>query len=253
MFLTICQVDPSARRPDIRAMATARKARWGLCILLILAILAMAHPGVAILPVNDEPVRTLFLIRHGEYDHDDESDPDVGRGLVTLGRQQARLIAARLDAMPITFTSLQASTMTRARQTAEIVAPQFPELELELHTDLRECTPPTRRQDIMDREKPQDLADCEKQLAAAFARLFQPAAGDDDENDIVVCHGNVIRWFVCKVLNVDPIAWLGMSIANCSLTIVQVRADGATKLIAFADSGHIPYEMTTYPGTEAPQ
>ena len=50
-----------------------------------------------------------------------------------------------------------------------------------------------------------------------------------------------------------PHAWLGMSIANCSLTVVQVRADGSTKLIAFADSGHIPYEMTTYPGTMAPQ
>lgn len=227
-----------------------------LRILLVLAIQVIgviAAPAPAVLPDPDDPVRTLFLIRHGEYDHEDESDPDVGRGLVTLGRQQARLIAERLDAMPITFTSLQASTMTRARQTAEIIAPRFPELEIELHTDIRECTPPTRRQDIMDREQPQELAACEKQLSTAFARLFQPAAGEDDENNIVVCHGNVIRWFVCKVLNVDPTAWLGMSIANCSLTIVQVRADGSTKLIAFADSGHIPFAMTTYPGIAAPQ
>jgi hypothetical protein len=39
-----------------------------------------------------------------------------------------------------------------------------------------------------------------------------------------------------------------MSIANCSVTIIQVKADGALKLISFADSGHIPWERTTYPG-----
>ncbi len=221
--------------------------------LILMLSLAAAAPAAAVLPDYEEPVRTIFLIRHGEYDHDDESDPDVGRALVTIGRQQARLIAARLDAMPIEFTSLQASTMTRARQTAEIMAERFPELELVLHTDIRECTPPTRRQDVMDRQEPGEPAGCEDQLSAAFRRLFQPAAGQEDENDIVVCHGNVIRWFVCKALQVDPNAWLGMSIANCSLTVIQVRADGSTKLIAFADSGHIPYEMTTYPGTEAPQ
>ena len=54
-------------------------------------------------------------------------------------------------------------------------------------------------------------------------------------------------------LEVDTEAWLQMSIANCSITVVQVRTDGSMKLIAFADSGHIPYSMTTYPGTEAPQ
>ncbi len=63
----------------------------------------------------------------------------------------------------------------------------------------------------------------------------------------------MIRWFATRVLEVDPLAWLGMSIANCSLTVVQVRTDGSKKLVAFADSGHIPYSMTTYPGVEAEQ
>ena len=95
--------------------------------------------------------------------------------------------------------------------------------------------------------------ECEANLEAAWSRIFLPVTGDGNEYDIVVCHGNVIRWFVTRVLEVDPHAWLGMSIANCSMTTVQVRADGSVKLIAFADSGHIPYEMTTYPGTLAPQ
>ena len=44
-----------------------------------------------------------------------------------------------------------------------------------------------------------------------------------------------------------------LSIANCSLTVVQVRADGRMKLVAFADSGHVPWSMTTYPGVTAEQ
>lgn len=223
-------------------------------ILFAVVLVALfATSALAVLPDRDEPQRTLVLIRHGEYDSDDESDPDVGRHLVPLGRQQARLVAARLKAMPIEWTSIQASAMTRARETGAIIAEYFPGLEMAIHRDIRECTPTTRREDIMADLEEGEAAECEANLNAAWDRLFVPPADDEDEFDIVVCHGNVIRWFVTRVLDVDPHAWLGMSIANCSMTVVQVRADGSTKLIAFADSGHIPYEMTTYPGTKAPQ
>jgi serine/threonine-protein phosphatase PGAM5 len=228
--------------------------RIPLLVLAFGALLgALPAAAPAVLPGGDGPVRTVYLVRHGEYDHADTRDPDVGRGLVALGRQQARLLAARLDAAPVRFTSIQASTMTRARETAEIVAARFEELPLTLHRDLRECTPTTRRADIMAELEPGEAAACEANLAAAWSRIFVPAPGPGDAHDIVVCHGNVIRWFVCRVLQVDPAAWLGMSIANASLTVVQIRADGSTKLLAFADAGHIPWEMTTYPGITAPQ
>ena len=90
-------------------------------------------------------------------------------------------------------------------------------------------------------------------LEAAWSRLFVPAGPAGDEHDIVVCHGNVIRWFTARVLNNAPENWLEASIANCSVTVVQVRADGSTKLIAFADSGHLPWGMTTYPGVTVEQ
>ena len=105
----------------------------------------------------------------------------------------------------------------------------------------------------MEELEPGEAEACEETLEEAFARIFRPATGESDEHDVVVCHGNIIRWYACKILEVDPIAWLQMSVANCSITVVQVRADGSMKLISFADSGHIPYPMTTYPGTEAPQ
>lgn len=224
---------------------------------LILAIcgaaILISGTAAAVLPSHDAPVRTIYLIRHGEYEHDSACDEDVGCGLVALGRQQARLVGERLDAMPVEFSSLQASTMTRARQTGRIIADRFPALELELHRDIRECTPTTRRVDIMAELEEGEAAAAEAQLEQAWRRLFQPAGQGRDEHDIVVCHGNVIRWLVTRALDVDPTAWLQMSIANCSLTVIQVRADGSCKLLAFADSGHIPWSMTTYPGVTAEQ
>jgi serine/threonine-protein phosphatase PGAM5 len=143
--------------------------------------------------------------------------------------------------------------MNRARETAEIIAQAFPGVAPALHDDLRECTMRSRRQDIMAGLEPGEAEACEATVAAALDRVLRPPVGERDEFDIVVCHGNVIRWTVCKVLGVDPQAWAQMSIANCSITTVQVRRDGSMRLISFADSGHIPYAMTSYPGTKAPQ
>lgn len=220
-------------------------------VFSLILLVSCAGSAVAVLPTYDEPVRTVWLIRHGEYEHGVDT-PDEG-GLVALGRQQARLLAARLDGYPVAFTSIQSSTMTRARETAEILAAHFPGLALEQFDDIRECTPTTRRQDVMDDLEAGEAEACEANLEAAWARIFRPIEGTSDEHDIVVCHGNVIRWFVTRVLEVDPHAWLGMSIANCSVTVMQVRADGRLKLVSFADSGHIPWSMTTYPGVEAEQ
>jgi serine/threonine-protein phosphatase PGAM5 len=219
--------------------------------LILILLLIVPATASAVLPTRAEPTRTVVLIRHGEYVHGDES-VDEGH-LVTLGKQQSRMVAARLDAWPIDFDSIQASTYNRARETGEIIAQWFPQLQLTLHDDLRECTMATWRQDIMENLDPGEAEQCEARLERAFARIFVPPTKGRDEHDIVVCHGNVIRWMVTKVLGVEPASWLQMSIANCSITVVQVRSDGAMKLISFGDSGHIPYEMTSYPGTLAPQ
>lgn len=220
-------------------------------LLAIVLLATVATAALAVLPTRDEPVRTLWLIRHGEYEHGVDT-PDEG-ALVALGRQQARLLAARLDGYPVEFTSLQSSSMTRARGTAAILAPHFPQLEHVAHADIRECTPTTTRQDIMDDLDPGEAKACEEALEQAWARLFVPAGAGGDEHDIVVCHGNVIRWFMARAVQNQEIHWLNASIANCSITLIQVRADGSTKLISFADSGHLPWGMTTYPGVEAEQ
>ncbi len=196
-------------------------------------------------------VRTLYLIRHGQYDHDDDMSSDIGKALVPLGIAQSKLVANRLKSLPVKMSSLISSTMTRARQTAMIINQDFPELELQQTRLIRECTPPTWRKDVMDGEDPEKLEKCTDNLDAAFSKYFIPSTDKEDRNDIIVCHGNVIRYFVTKVLKIETMSWLQMTTGNCGLTVVSIKPNGSMKLISFNDMGHIPSNLQTVSGFES--
>ena len=219
--------------------------------LLIILLFTISFVGSIYSQTNDSDIkgtRTIYLIRHGQYDESDERDEFTGKGLVPLGIAQTRLLAARLKAMPVRFTSLTSSTMARARQTAIIINQEFPELELKQSELICECTPPSWRKDIMIGVDTTEKEQCVKNIEQVFSEFFIPSPDANDRNDIIVCHGNVIRYLVTKVLKVDTMSWLQMSITNCSLTIVRIMPDGTMKLDAFSDYGHIPENMRTYTG-----
>jgi len=193
-------------------------------------------------------IRTIYLIRHGDYAPQDDNIPDSLNVLTPLGIAQARFVSTRLKSMNINFSSLISSTMTRAKQTAEVINKDFPELVPEQSDLIRECTPPTWREDVMAETKSSEVEECVKNIEEAFQKIFIPSPDYKDRNDIIVCHGNVIRYFVTKVLKADPMAWLQMSIGNCSLTIIRILPDGSMKLAAYSDMGHIPPNMQTETG-----
>lgn len=196
-------------------------------------------------------VRTLYLVRHGAYDIDDPRDEAVGRGLLPLGVAQARVTGDRLRGLPFPIDAISASPLTRARQTAEVIAAELGGVgrtasRLAIDPDLAECTPPTRRADIMANEKPEDLAACSEQLERLAPRLFAPLpAGTSDRHELVVAHGNVIRWLVTRALGVDVSAWLSMSIGHASITTLAIDAKGAVRVLAVGDIGHLPPGLQT--------
>ena len=131
-----------------------------------------------------------------------------------------------------------------------IINQDFPDLELMQTRLIRECTPPTWREDIMGEEDPEELKKCTDNLDAAFSKYFIPSPDEEDRNDIIVCHGNVIRYFVTKVLKVETMSWLQMTTGNCGLTVVRIKPDGSMKLVSFNDMGHIPPNLRTVIGAE---
>jgi serine/threonine-protein phosphatase PGAM5 len=234
---------PAVHRLVVNARVLQRRVLATSLFLLGIAGLAMSLASAA--QAAEAPgVRTLYLVRHGLYDQDDPRDAEVGKALVPLGREQAALAGARLASLPVKFTALYSSTMTRARETAVIVGEAL-HLQPQLSRDLCECTPPTRRADIMAGLRPGEADSCVAQIDRAYAQYFKPSpAGDVSE--VIVCHGNVIRYCVCRALGVDTQAWLGMTIANCSLTVMQVKPDGSVRLVSYDDVGHIPPAQQTY-------
>jgi len=188
--------------------------------------------------------RTIYLVRHGEYDHSDPRPEEVGKGLVPIGVAQARLLGARLRGLGLHFDAFDTSPLTRARQTADVLRDELPGSEMRIVPELAECTPPTRRAEVVADEKPSEMEACKQRLDRLFAERFVPSP-DRERNELVVAHGNVIRYLVTRALAVDTLAWLEMSVHNASLTVIRVEADGRFKVIAVGDSGHLPPSLVT--------
>jgi serine/threonine-protein phosphatase PGAM5 len=217
-------------------------------IILSLAIFPFINSSQIKAQQKSKAVRTIYLIRHGDYAPQRDDIPDSEMVLTPLGIAQARMVAERLKSMNIKFNSLISSTMTRAIQTAEVINNDFSGLKPEQSDLIRECTPSLRRMEIMAGMDTTNSEECVLNLEQAFQKYFIPSPDGQDRNDIIVCHGNVIRYFVTKVLKVDTKSWVLMSISNCSLTMVRVFPDGTMKLDAFGDYGHIPENMRTFTG-----
>jgi len=212
-------------------------------LLFALGLLLLMSPAFAA-DTAKPAARTIVLVRHGNYVEDATIDERVGPHLSPIGVAQATLVGARLVGLPTRFDGLYVSPMTRARDTAAVIAKDFPGRRFTVVDDLAECLPPTRRKEVIADEKPAELAACEQRLDRVFARFFRPANGHE-ETDLLVCHGNVIRNMVTRALGVDKAAWLEMSVGNASITRIRVEADGRFKVLTVGDVGHLPPNLQT--------
>jgi serine/threonine-protein phosphatase PGAM5 len=215
--------------------------RFGSAALAIVALTLIVPVGAE--EAKAPAARTIILVRHGAY-VPDKADSSPGPGLSPIGFAQAKLAAARLAGMPGKFDALYSSPMTRAHETAKVIAAELPGVPFEVIPDLEECTPATRRKEVTADEKPEEMAACAATLDALFARRFVPASGVE-RRELMVCHGNVTRYFVTRALGVDTEAWLEMSVGHASLTQIRIEPDGRFKVISVGDVGHIPPNMQT--------
>jgi serine/threonine-protein phosphatase PGAM5 len=225
-----------------------------LVLCALLALLAGIAAAAAQAPVPTRtaaptadpaaPMREVVLVRHGHYTADPAIDERVGPGLSALGVAQARLVGARLRSDLVRLDGLHVSPMQRARDTAAAIGGGFRGRVFQTLDDLAECTPPTRRAEVMAGEAPESTAACRAQLERLFATIFDPAqpAG---RTDLYVCHGNVIRYLVTRALGVDTEAWLEMSVGHASITRIRIEPDGRFKVIAVGDVGHLPATLRT--------
>ena len=219
-----------------------------LLALALLADAAASRPPASLPAPGASPPGThfLFLVRHGDYDRDDKADERTGNPLNALGHEQARLLGARLAAAPVVFHAVAASDFTRAWQTGEEIgaALRLPPVPEPL---IRECTPTADHPEYDKAYSAEHVARCVEQLEAAWRKYFVPTPGADTW-DLLVCHGNVVRWLVAKATGNDVRKWYANDIANASLTAIAVRPDGSMRLVLYSDVGHLPPEKQTWAG-----
>ena len=203
---------------------------------------------------------------------------DEKRKLTSLGAKQAELTGERLAEMlrgaeeefgSCRIKALRVSGMTRARETADIIASYIPQVEyVEPDPMLNEGRPCHHIPGGKASSKIVEATDHgHARIEEAFQKYFQradykdqgtadeegsnPQADDGDnevkhEFEIIVCHANVIRYFLCRALQLPPEAWLRYCPFNCSLTYLTIRPTGTVSCRLLGDIGHIPYGLSTF-------
>ncbi|MGB7341434.1 MAG: histidine phosphatase family protein [Phototrophicaceae bacterium] len=194
--------------------------------------------------------RTLYLIRHGQYDtHVKTAD---GGGLTQLGQEQAAHAGKAVARIPI--DNLYASTMTRAIETANIIASQL-KMTYETYDVIREAIPtipPRIAADILQlmENDPSFTHDTihqdRKRVDEAFEQFFAaPATNMPSTHEVIVCHGNIMRYLVCRALEVNVDTWAKLDINHCGITIITVDEQARRRLITHNAVGHLPTHLLT--------
>lgn len=67
-----------------------------------------------------------------------------------------------------------------------------------------------------------------------------------DRYELVVCHGNVIRYSLLRALQLPVQAWLRFAVWNCGISHLIIRTNGHVGLQTLGDTGHLSKDMITY-------
>ncbi|XP_037537173.1 serine/threonine-protein phosphatase PGAM5, mitochondrial isoform X2 [Nematolebias whitei] len=196
---------------------------------------------------NGKPkaTRHILLIRHSQYNLSGSSDRE--RILTPLGREQAELTGRRLAAMGLKYDVLIHSSMARATETAQIISKHLPGLELVSCDMLREGAPIEPVPPVTHWKPEAVYHEDGARIEAAFRRYIHRAdpKQKEDSYEIIVCHANVIRYFVCRALQFPPEGWLRMGLHNGSITWLTIRPSGRVGLRTLGDAGFMPPDKLT--------
>lgn len=188
--------------------------------------------------------KTLILVRHGQYHP--KSDKTLEK-LTTLGRKQAKMAGKRLKENK-KIDRIVHSTMPRAVETATIIKKTLGyRRKMESCDQLRECVPSfpvklRKKHKFTAAQIKKDKIQAER----AFKKYF--TLPKKDSLEVLVCHGNIIRYLVAKVMETDEMAWRRMDIQQCAICVIEIRSKGDRKrfVMSHNDTGHIPKHQRTF-------
>jgi serine/threonine-protein phosphatase PGAM5 len=146
----------------------------------------------------------LFLIRHGST--------ELINGELRLsekGVSQSKRLSNRLKEIKI--NKIYTSTSIRSRETVEIYTRNFIEDERLKEVYRTLIGGPKKEGTSKDRKR------IDKKRADEFFNQSLKEKG----NIAIFCHGNIIRYFLNKILKSNENLWEKMAINNCSISIIS--------------------------------
>lgn len=198
--------------------------------------------------------RQILLIRHGQYENEGSGHPDAVRTLTKTGQAQARETGRYLRkylrdsslAPTQEIAAIHVSSMTRAKQTANLILEGMGDAALKhvqpLYSDsLREIFPCDPQPTYAKKAKAND----ERTIEEAFTKYFHRPRGSAPSVELMVGHGNVTRYFLCRALQIPPEAWLRFSLPHCSVTSITVTGRGRVSVQQVGSIGHLPADLQT--------
>nr|CAB3264804.1 serine/threonine-protein phosphatase PGAM5, mitochondrial-like [Phallusia mammillata] len=193
--------------------------------------------------------RNIILIRHGQYNY---GKTDQEKTLTELGKKQAVYTGIRLAELGLDkkLNVVFESTMTRAHETSELIYRQLnADIPIQKTDLLREgCPtfpdPPFKGGEVSLERVERDSSRMDESFEYFMHRA--DADQDGDSYELFVCHGNLIRYFLCKLLQLPTSAMHRWRLRHCSITWVTIRPSGNVSLRLFGDTGHLPSDKLTF-------
>ncbi|MCB0408224.1 MAG: histidine phosphatase family protein [Bdellovibrionales bacterium] len=165
--------------------------------------------------------------------------------LTPLGKLQAKKVGNRLSQHNISI--IHVSNMLRAKETGELI---FDKLKSPRRRNCKlivEGIPSLPEKLVREKKiKKTQLGKTKTRMNKAFKKYFTPYQGKGEKHEALICHGNIIRYFVTKALGVDTRKWINLDIYQCSISTISIDSDGKFKLLTFGEIGHIPPEKRTH-------
>ena len=202
----------------------------------------------------------LILVRHGEtewnksFRYQGHSDIHLNdNGIEQVVRVRDILAGERIDV-------IYSSDLSRARETAEIIA--------SMHDGVEICQSPLLREmnfgqaegmtfDEMKERYPGIAGDLQAwrtrspevhlpdgesiaQLAARVARFAgKLKEHEPEETVLVVAHGGSLQVLICMLLGIGLEHWFQVRLSSASVTIMDISPDGVASFIVLNDTCHL--------------
>ncbi|KFM70646.1 Serine/threonine-protein phosphatase Pgam5, mitochondrial, partial [Stegodyphus mimosarum] len=135
--------------------------------------------------------------------------------------------------MRVNFSKMYCSCLPRTQQTANIIESFLGKVPVEV-SDLLDGGIPVAPDPPLPlfQYDPEVCATQKKRLDQAFQKIFhRPSIVASSHNyEIIISHSTVIRYFICKLLQIDPATWERFFVPHCSISWVKILGNGVISI-----------------------